>query len=430
MSDGTKNHQFKVNAVNGLSDKLDTVAKDASDGEYLYAKAETLSKLAELKQSNPILEDSIKHYSEVLALNNPTVTDNLFKMAAREAARLMKFRGWTGKAAIIQKQLVDRFPDELEHRHELGVYLLTMGNNAEAKDVFNNVLTVDPMDAFAKAHLGFILKSEALPANDTKVLEQAVDLMRVGVVESQGQGQDLQGLFYFHLGDGLRRLKRSEEADEIFQLAVDREKFPSFWQRSLYNEPNLKAQPIWTAEELRHVHEFNLIKAKWEDIRQEALDILKAHLYVTEGENLKDTGHWAQYDLFVRGKRFKNNCDRAPVTCTLIEAMPEVASNRRGQVKFSVMQAGTHVHPHTGPTNCRLRAHLGLDIPEGSEEKTSLRVADKFLTWSNGEIFVFDDSFDHEVWHENDLGKSRVILIFDLWHPDLSPRQKATLPAI
>lgn len=33
------------------------------------------------------------------------------------------------------------------------------------------------------------------------------------------------------------------------------------------------------------------------------------------------------------------------------------------QIKFSVMQPGTHVWPHTGPTNCRLRMHLGLVIP-------------------------------------------------------------------
>lgn len=34
------------------------------------------------------------------------------------------------------------------------------------------------------------------------------------------------------------------------------------------------------------------------------------------------------------------------------------------QIKFSVMQPGTHVWPHTGPTNCRLRMHLGLVIPQ------------------------------------------------------------------
>jgi aspartate beta-hydroxylase len=32
---------------------------------------------------------------------------------------------------------------------------------------------------------------------------------------------------------------------------------------------------------------------------------------------------------------------------------------------------------------------------------------------------VFDDSFDHEAWHDGD--ETRLILIVDFWHPDLTP---------
>ena len=31
---------------------------------------------------------------------------------------------------------------------------------------------------------------------------------------------------------------------------------------------------------------------------------------------------------------------------------------------------------------------------------------------------MFDDSFDHEAWHDG--GETRVILIVDFWHPDLT----------
>lgn len=34
------------------------------------------------------------------------------------------------------------------------------------------------------------------------------------------------------------------------------------------------------------------------------------------------------------------------------------------------------------------------------------------------QAYVFDDSFEHEAWHDGE--KTRVILIVDLWHPDLS----------
>ena len=38
-------------------------------------------------------------------------------------------------------------------------------------------------------------------------------------------------------------------------------------------------------------------------------------------------------------------------------------------------------------------------------------------TWKEGECLVFDDSFEHEVWHD---GKGdRIVLICDMWHPEL-----------
>ena len=49
------------------------------------------------------------------------------------------------------------------------------------------------------------------------------------------------------------------------------------------------------------------------------------------------------------------------------------------------------------------------------------------MTWTEGDMFVFDDSFDHEVWNENE---ERIILIVDIWHPDLSEEQRATLMPI
>ena len=49
-------------------------------------------------------------------------------------------------------------------------------------------------------------------------------------------------------------------------------------------------------------------------------------------------------------------------------------------------------------------------------------------TWTEGKFIIFDDSFEHEVWHDGD--SVRLVLIVDMWHPDLTAREKATLPAI
>lgn len=49
-------------------------------------------------------------------------------------------------------------------------------------------------------------------------------------------------------------------------------------------------------------------------------------------------------------------------------------------------------------------------------------------TWEEGKAIIIDDSFDHEVWHNG--SSFRLILIVDFWHPDLTPRQRASLTPI
>lgn len=51
-----------------------------------------------------------------------------------------------------------------------------------------------------------------------------------------------------------------------------------------------------------------------------------------------------------------------------------------------------------------------------------------FRTWREGELFIFDDSFEHEVWHNG--SQSRLVLILDMWHPQLSAAQRRSLSPI
>ena len=47
-----------------------------------------------------------------------------------------------------------------------------------------------------------------------------------------------------------------------------------------------------------------------------------------------------------------------------------------------------------------------------------LRVGEEKAHWSEGKMTVFDDSFEHEVVHTSN--KTRVVLIIDIQHPELS----------
>jgi len=61
--------------------------------------------------------------------------------------------------------------------------------------------------------------------------------------------------------------------------------------------------------------------------------------------------------------------------------------------------------------------HMPLVGAQGSE----LRVADQILRGREGECMVFDDSFEHEAWHKGDV--TRIVLVFDVWHPDLTDKE-------
>ena len=41
---------------------------------------------------------------------------------------------------------------------------------------------------------------------------------------------------------------------------------------------------------------------------------------------------------------------------------------------------------------------------------------------------MFDDSIEHEAVNETD--HLRIIMIFDVWHPDLSPAEQAAIAAM
>ena len=77
----------------------------------------------------------------------------------------------------------------------------------------------------------------------------------------------------------------------------------------------------------------------------------------------------------------------------------------------------------------RITAHLGLKIPKTEDKFNSyIRVEDQIYHWKDGELFLFDDSFEHEVWHYNERNESRLILIFHFRHPDM--KLSTPIPAL
>jgi hypothetical protein len=56
-----------------------------------------------------------------------------------------------------------------------------------------------------------------------------------------------------------------------------------------------------------------------------------------------------------------------------------------GYVYFSVIEAGTTITPHHGPTNAKLRAHLPLVLPTGEGDKRGSKIMMLMLPNHDGE---------------------------------------------
>lgn len=380
-----------------------------------YGKAQCEDDLAEKQRSNEVLRRAIETYQEAASL--PDAPTDLVKLSLKRRSERQQFLGHMRGSLLTLQRLVQLFPSDTTLKNDLGVGYLLMGDNDSAKKVYEEVLNVTPNDGFAKVHYGFILKAQNRIAESIPYLKEGI--------ESGDPGTD-DGRFYFHLGDAMQRVG-NKEAYKWYELGHKRGHFASVWQRSLYNVNGLKAQPWWTPRETGYTELVKSLERNWKLIRDEGLMVMdKAKgLFLPEDENLREKGDWSQFTLWQQGRKNENACKGAPKTCTLLEKFSETTGCRRGQIKYSIMHPGTHVWPHTGPTNCRLRMHLGLVIPK---EGCKIRCANETRSWEEGKVLIFDDSFEHEVWQ--DASSFRLIFIVDVWHPELTPQQRRSLPAI
>lgn len=140
---------------------------------------------------------------------------------------------------------------------------------------------------------------------------------------------------------------------------------------------------------------------------------------------LNHSRDWTAIHLFARGERVEANARACPVTCGLFERLdqpriPGCSPN----LMFSLLAPHTRIPPHTGVSNARLVLHLPLIVPPDC----GFRVGGETRNWVPGEAFVFDDTIEHEAWNDSD--RLRVVLIGDLWRPELSADERAAVSAI
>jgi aspartyl/asparaginyl beta-hydroxylase (cupin superfamily) len=149
------------------------------------------------------------------------------------------------------------------------------------------------------------------------------------------------------------------------------------------------------------------------------------HLPLRQWQLLNRNPDWTAIHLLKNGRRVDANADRCPRTMAAIEAIDQpVIAGASPNAMFSLLAPGVAIPPHVGISNARLVCHLPLIIPTGCW----FRVGGETREWRRGEGFVFDDTIEHEA--ANPSSQLRVVLIVDLWHPDLTAIERAAVTAL
>ncbi|MFN3725111.1 MAG: aspartyl/asparaginyl beta-hydroxylase domain-containing protein [Allosphingosinicella sp.] len=141
------------------------------------------------------------------------------------------------------------------------------------------------------------------------------------------------------------------------------------------------------------------------------------------GKALVDGQNWGVLALCEQGWADSAYVRQCPLTWdTLLRHAPVPRVPGWGpSAVFSLLKAGAHIGAHTGMYNTRLICHLPLIVPPGCR----FRVGDEVREWEEGKLMIFDDTIEHEAW--NDGPEDRVVLIFDIWRPELTDQEKLEL---
>lgn len=204
-------------------------------------------------------------------------------------------------------------------------------------------------------------------------------------------------------------------------------------QPSVFYYPYLPQRQFYEREEFDWVPE---LEAAAPAIREELVALLEDaefRPYIENDPNrpyrdfhgLNENRNWSALYLWRNGKMVEENAKRCPATMAALEKVPlSQIGSQTPAVLFSRLEPGAHIPPHGGMLNCRLICHLPLIVPPGCW----LRVGNETREWEEGKLLIFDDSIEHEA--KNPSGELRIILLFDVWRPELGEEERAAISSI
>lgn len=222
----------------------------------------------------------------------------------------------------------------------------------------------------------------------------------------------------FHSGARADELHRVREYIQI-RMGLKKPRYTHPFQRPYGYFPGLSAKPWLDPKDFPWTSKLD---SAFATIKGELSALRNQQVFRPQHQKLATDGAWNVFYFYTYGHKVVENCRRCPETTRIIESIQGATS--AGLVYFSAMAPGTHVEAHCGPINTRLRCHFGLAVPPDCV----IRVGEEIWPWIEGKNIIFDDSFEHEVWNKGTV--TRLVLVIDIWHPELTSAEIEALKVI
>ena len=211
---------------------------------------------------------------------------------------------------------------------------------------------------------------------------------------------------------------------------------------SLVFLPGLRSLPFWTSFDgaanrvafqdpmVTHVVEYleeNVPTFQREYEKQQA-SVPSDYKSGGEHDRKLHSGSWDWHSYLLQGVVQPQFIEHFPETSAVLNVLRNdhllFEGTPFGFCFFSSLHAHSKIQSHTAPMNFRLRVHVPLKVPNNC----GIRVGPVSKDWVEGRAMVLDDSYDHEVWNDSD--ETRVLLLVDVWHPDVKPQEKEEIVAM
>jgi len=362
--------------------------------------------------------------------------------------------------------------------NELGTRMMQRGEHAKARDMFQRATAVDPDHPALWSNLAASLDALGLPQEEMEAIERALALeprhlasllQKAALIEARGDTRNAARVYRNALATlapgvapppgtaaAVERARNVVRADDAAlaqtldtRLAEIRERHGGGPSRRVDRclefltgrRTRYSPQPTFMYfPEIPAVEFFDRADFPWLDAIEAATDEIRAELtavlisdrtglepYVAYPEgvpldqwrDLNKSRRWSAYFLWNQGAEQLAHMARCPRTVALLKSAPQCDVARRGPTAFfSILDAATVIPAHTGVTNTRLTVHLPLIVPPDC----GFRVGSETREWLPGKAWVFDDTIEHQAWNRSDM--PRAILIFDIWNPYLTAKER------